>query len=47
MQNNKHLKVIIRDRVDVYAKVIAEELPDAMQISDRFQLYLNLLEVIE
>ena len=30
-----------------YTKVIAEELPDAMQVADRFHLHQNLLEAIK
>ena len=44
MKNNKHIKVITRDRASAYAKVIAEEQPDAMQVADRFHLHQNLLE---
>lgn len=47
MKNNKHIKVITRDRASAYAKVIAEELPDAMQVADRFHLHQNLLEAIK
>ena len=47
LKNNKHIKVITRDRASAYAKVIAEELPDAMQVADRFYLHQNLLEAIK
>lgn len=47
LKNNKHIKVITRDRASAYAKVIAEELPDAMQVADRFHLHQNLLEAIK
>lgn len=47
MKNNKHIKVVTRDRASAYAKAIAEELPDAMQIADRFHLHQNLLETIK
>ena len=47
LKNNKHIKVITRDRASAYAKVIAEELPDAMQVADRFHLHQNLLETIK
>lgn len=47
LQNNKHIKVVTRDRASAYAKVIAEELPDAMQVADRFHLHQNLLEVVK
>ena len=46
-ENSKHIKVVTRDRASAYAKVIAEELPDAMQVVDRFHLYQNLLEAVE
>ena len=35
LKNNKNVKVVTRDRASAYAKVI-EELPDAMQVADRF-----------
>lgn len=47
LKNNKHDKVVTRDRASAYAKVIAEELPDAMQVADRFHLHQNLLETIK
>lgn len=47
LQKNKHVKVITRDRASAYAKVINEELPDAMQIADRFHLHQNLLEAVK
>lgn len=47
LKNNKHIKVITRDRASAYAKVIAEELPDVMQVADRFHLHQNLLEAIK
>ena len=47
LKNNKNVKVVTRDRASAYAKVIAEELPDAMQVADRFHLYQNLLEAIK
>ena len=47
LQNNKHIKVVTRDRESAYAKVISEELPDAMQVADRFHLHQNLLETIK
>ncbi|MDD2504215.1 MAG: ISL3 family transposase [Clostridia bacterium] len=46
LKNNKHIKIVTRDRASAYAKAIAEELPDAMQIADRFHLHQNLLEAI-
>ena len=47
LKNNKHKKVVTRDRASAYAKVISEELPDAMQVADRFHLHQNLLEAIK
>lgn len=47
LKNNKNIKVVTRDRASAYAKVIAEELPDAMQVADRFHLHQNLLEAIK
>ena len=44
---SKHIKVVTRDRASAYAKVISEELPDAMQVADRFHLHQNLLEAIK
>lgn len=46
LKNNKHVKAVTRDRASAYAKVISEELPDAMQIADRFHLHQNLLEAV-
>ena len=46
LKHNKNIKVITRDRASAYAKVIAEELPDAIQVADRFHLHQNLLEAI-
>ena len=43
LKNNKHIKVVTRDRASAYA----EELPDAMQVADRFHLHQNLLEAIK
>ena len=47
LKNNKQVKVVTRDRASAYARVIAEELPDAMQVADRFHLHQNLLEAIK
>jgi transposase len=46
LQNNKHVKVVTRDRASAYAAAIQEILPDAMQIADRFHLHQNLLDVV-
>lgn len=47
LKDNKHIKVVTRDRASEYAKAISEELPDAMQVADRFHLHHNFLEVIK
>lgn len=47
LKNNKQVKVVTRDRASAYARVITEELPDAMQVADRFHLHQNLLEAIK
>ena len=47
LKENKHVRVITRDRASAYAKVIAEELPDVMQIAGRFHLHQNLLEAVK
>ena len=47
LRNHKNIKVVTRDRASAYAKVISEELPDAMQVADRFHLHQNLLEAIK
>ena len=47
LKENKHIRVITRDRASAYAKVIAEELPDVMQVADRFHLHQNLLEAVK
>ena len=46
LKANKQIKVITRDRASAYAKAIAEELPNAIQVADRFHLHQNLLEAI-
>ena len=47
LKNNKHVRAVTRDRASAYAKVISEELPDAVQIADRFHLHDNLLVAIK
>lgn len=47
LKKNKHIKFVTRDRASAYAKVIAKELPNAMQIADRFHLHQNLLKAIK
>ena len=47
LKSNNHIRTITRDRASAYAKVIKEEIPDAMQIADRFHLHQNFLQVIK
>ena len=47
LKNNKHIKVIIRNRASAYAKLIAEELLDVMQVANHFLLHQNLFEAIK
>jgi transposase len=47
LSQNKQIKKVTRDRAGAYAKVIADELPDAMQIADRFHLHQNLLSAVK
>lgn len=41
------MKTVTRDRTGAYAKVISEELPNAMQIVDLFHLHQNLLSAVK
>jgi len=47
LKNNRHIRAVTRDRASAYAKVISEELPDAVQVADRFHLHDNLLAAIK
>lgn len=47
LKGNQHIKAVTRDRASAYAKVISEELPDVMQIADRFHLHQNLLDAVK
>lgn len=47
LKRNKQVRTVTRDRSSAYAKAIAEELPDAMQIADRFHLHQNLMECVK
>lgn len=47
LKDNKHIKVVTRDRASAYAKVIEQELLGAMQIADRFHIHQNLLQAIK
>lgn len=46
LKNKKHIRTITRDRATAYAKVIETELPNVMQVAERFHLHQNLLETI-
>lgn len=47
LKQNPHIKTVTRDRASAYAKVLSEELPDVMQITDRFHLHQNLLTAVK
>lgn len=47
LAENKHIKKVTRDRAGAYAKAITDELPEAMQIADRFHLHQNLLKAVK
>jgi len=47
LRRNKQIKIVTRDRASAYAKAIADELPNAMQVADRFHLHQNLLTAIK
>lgn len=47
LRKNKQVKKVTRDRAGAYAKAISEELPEAMQIADRFHLHQNLLSAVK
>ena len=47
LKNNKHIKMITRDRASAYAKAIEQVLPCVMQIADRFHIHQNLLQTIK
>jgi len=47
LRNNKQIKTVTRDRASAYASAIAEVIPQAGQIADRFHLFQNLLLAIK
>jgi len=47
LKRNKQIKKVVRDRAGAYAKAISGELPEAMQIADRFHLHQNLLTAVK
>lgn len=47
LRKNKQIKKVTRDRAGAYAKAISDELPEAMQIADRFHLHQNLLKAVK
>lgn len=47
LKHNKQVRTVTRDRASAYAKAIAEELPDAMQVADRFHLHQNLMSCVK
>ena len=46
LKNNRHIRIVTRDRASALAAAIKEILPDAMQIADRFHLYKNLMDAV-
>ncbi len=46
LKENKHIKMVTRDRAGTYAKAITEVLPDCIQIADRFHLFQNLADAV-
>jgi len=47
LRSNKQIKTVTRDRASAYASAIAEVIPQAAQIADRFHLFQNLLLAIK
>jgi transposase len=47
LEQNKHVKVVSRDRASSYARAISEVLPDAIQVADRFHLHQNLFLAVK
>ncbi len=47
LKRNKQVKKVSRDRAGAYAKAISDELPEAMQVADRFHLHQNLLKAVK
>lgn len=47
LKQNQQVKTVTRDRATAYARVLVEELPDVMQIADRFHLHQNLLTAVK
>ena len=45
--NNKHIKIVTRDRAGAYAKAISDALPDAIQVADRFHLFQNMMDTVK
>ena len=46
LKQNKHIKMVTRDRASAYAKAITDILPDCIQIADRFHLFQNLADAV-
>ena len=47
VNNNKHIKIVTRDRASAYVKAISDVFPDAIQVADRFHLHQNLFEAVK
>ena len=47
LQQNKHIKIVTRDRASAYAKAISDVLPEIIQTADRFHLANNLMTAVK
>ena len=46
LKEHPKIKIVARDRASAYAAAIAEVLPQAMQVADRFHILQNLLDYL-
>lgn len=47
LKEHPNIKFVARDRASAYAEAIKEVLPDAIQVADRFHLFLNLTQYLK
>lgn len=47
LEDNKHIKTVIRDRAGAYAAAISKVIPDAIQVADRFHLFNNFMYAVK
>lgn len=47
LKENRHIKIITRDRASAYAEAISDTLPAIIQIADRFHLSNNLMNAVK